>query len=80
MADQHHIAIETLLADPGGVLELVERDHVTLTVMRDDTPVVVISPAPVAQRLQEIHRTLEQGSQDDSFYLDVMDTRRLLGL
>lgn len=80
MVDQQHIAIEALLADPGAVLDMVEREHVTLTVMREDTPVAVVSPAPVAQRLQEIHRALEEGSRDDSFYLDVMDTRRLLGL
>lgn len=80
MADHQSIAIETLLADPSSVVEMVERDHVTLTLMRGDTAVAVLSPAPVAEQLQEIHRTLEAGARDDSFYLDVMETRRLLGL
>lgn len=80
MADQQHIAIETLLAEPAAVLARVEQDGVTLTLVRGDTPVAVMSPAPVATRLQEIHRTLEEGVRDDSFYLDVMETRRLLGL
>lgn len=62
------------------MLEMVEKGHVTLTLVRDEVPVAVLSPAPVAQRMQEIHRTLAEGSRDESFYLDVMETRRLLGL
>lgn len=80
MVDQRDIAIETLLTDPGGVVRAVEQDHVTVRVVRGDDLVLVMSPAPVAERFDEIHRTLEEGSRDESFYLDVMDTRRLLGL
>jgi hypothetical protein len=80
MADQQDIALDTLLADPARVVGMVERDHVTVRVVRDDELVLVMSPAPIAEKMTEIHRTLEEGSRDQSFYLDVMDTRRLLGL
>lgn len=80
MADQQHIAIEELLAEPDSVLAAIERDQVSFTLMRGGRAVAVLSPAPVAERLHEIHRTLEEGARDESFYLDVMETRRLLGL
>lgn len=80
MAGQQEIPVDTLLADPASVVGVVERDHITVRVMRDDELILVMSPAPVAEKFDEIHRTLEEGSRDESFYLDVMDTRRLLGL
>lgn len=80
MADEQHISVETFLSDPAAVLDMVENGHITLTLVRDEMPVAVLSPAPVAERMQEIQRTLEAGARDESFYLDVMETRRLLGL
>ncbi|HSJ72411.1 MAG TPA: hypothetical protein VLA29_12285 [Acidimicrobiia bacterium] len=74
------VDIEAFIQDVTGVLERVETEHVSISVIRGSHVVAVISPAPVAQKLAEIHRTLEEGARDDSFFLDVLGTRRLLGL
>lgn len=80
MEGHEFVDFEAFSEDTTALLERVEVEHVSISVIRGSQVVAVISPAPVAQRLAEIHRTLEEGSRDDSFFLDVMGTRRLLGL
>ncbi len=74
------VDIEAFTEDVMAILERVEVEHVSISVVRGSQVVAVLSPAPVAQKLAEIRRTLEEGARDDSFFLDVMGTRRLLGL
>jgi hypothetical protein len=80
MAKHEEIAIAVLVADPGAALDRVDQDRVTLSVMRGEETVAVISPAPGAENLAELHRAMMFGEPDSSFYLDAMGTRRLLGL
>ena len=80
MAKHVEITLKELLADPGGVMRIVENERATLSVMRGTTPIAVVSPAPVAETLANIHRALHQEPPDSAFFLDVIETRRLLGL
>ena len=80
MAKHEQIALGTVLADPVAVFDRVERDRATLSVTRGGSPVAVISPAPVAETLASIHEALHGEPPDTAFFLDVIETRRLLGL
>ncbi len=80
MATHEEIPLTTVLADPGAVLERVENDRVTLSIMRGNEAVAVVSPPPIAETLAELHRALRETPPDSAFYLDVLETRRLLGL
>jgi hypothetical protein len=80
MEGHEFVDVEAFCEDTASILERIEMEHVTVSVVRGAQVVAVISPAPVAQKLAEIHRTLEEGARDDSFFLDVLGTRRLLGL
>ncbi|MFV1971752.1 MAG: hypothetical protein ACC683_12210 [Acidimicrobiia bacterium] len=80
MAKYEEIALGVFLADPVAVFDRVEKERATLSVMRGRDPVAVISPAPVAETLADIHRALQQEPPDSAFFLDVIETRRLLGL
>ena len=80
MAKHEEIALDDVLADPVGVFRRVENERATLSIMRGDAAVAVISPAPVAKTLADIHRALYEDPPDSAFFLDVIETRRLLGL
>lgn len=80
MAKHEQIALTSVLADPQAVFERVAQDRATISVMRGEEAVAVISPAPVAETLAELHRAMIADDPDSSFYLDAMETRRLLGL
>ncbi|VAW08541.1 hypothetical protein MNBD_ACTINO01-1119 [hydrothermal vent metagenome] len=80
MATHEEIPLTTVLADPGAVFERVENDRVTLSIMRGNEAVAVVSPPPIAETLAELHRALRETPPDSAFYLDVLETRRLLGL
>jgi hypothetical protein len=80
MAKHEEIALGTVLADPVAVFERVEKERATLSVMRGGESVAVISPAPGVERFVDIHRALHQERPDSAFFLDVIETRRLLGL
>ncbi len=80
MANYEEIPLSAVIADPAAVLDRVENDRVTLAIMRGNEPVAVISPAPIAETLSQLHRALQETPPDSAFYLDVMETRRLLGL
>lgn len=80
MAKHEKISIAVLVADPGAVFDRVEQEHATLSVMRGEEAIAVISPAPVAETLAELHRAMMADEPDSSFSLDAMETRRLLGL
>ena len=66
--------------DLQNILDLVENDGAIVDVMRGGDPIAVISPAPVAVALADLRRALAETPADDSYYLDVMATRRMLGL
>jgi hypothetical protein len=80
MANHEEIPLTTLIADPAAVLDRVEKERITVSIMRGNEAVAVISPAPIAETLAELHRALQETPPDSAFYLDVMETRRLLGL
>ena len=80
MATHEQVPVETLVADPRAILDLVENDGAIVDVMRGGDPIAVISPAPVAVALADLRRALAETPADDSYYLDVMATRRMLGL
>jgi len=80
MATHEEIPLTTVLADPGAVFKRVENDRVTLSIMRGNEAVAVVSPPPIAETLAELHRALRETPPDSAFYLDVLETRRLLGL
>ncbi|GMQ98647.1 MAG: hypothetical protein BMS9Abin17_1169 [Acidimicrobiia bacterium] len=80
MAKPAHIPLSTLLADPGAVISTVETDRESVSIMRGNEVVAVISPAPIAKTLADLHRALSDNPLDTTFYLDVMETRRLLSL
>ncbi len=80
MVTHEEIPLTTVLADPGAVFERVENDRVTLSIMRGNEAVAVVSPPPIAETLAELHRALRETPPDSAFYLDVLETRRLLGL
>jgi hypothetical protein len=80
MAKHVDIALDEVLADPAGAFRMVEDERATLSVMKGATAVAVISPAPVAETLADIHRALHEEPLDTTFFLDVIETRRLLGL
>ncbi len=80
MASYEEIPLSSVIADPSAVLGRVESERVTISIMRGNEPVAVISPAPIAETLAELHRALQETPPDSAFYLDVMETRRLLGL
>ena len=80
MAKHVDIALDEVLADPGGAFKMVEHERATIAVMKDGAAVAVISPAPVAETLAGIHRALHEEPVDPTFFLDVIETRRLLGL
>jgi hypothetical protein len=80
MAKHKDISIAVLVADPSAVFDRVEQDHVTLSVMRGEEIIAVISPTPASETLADLHRAMMSDEPDSSFYLDAMETRRLLGL
>ena len=80
MVKHEQIALTAVLADPKAVFKRVATDRATISVMRGEEAVAVISPAPVAETLAELHRAMIAEDPDSSFYLDAMETRRLLGL
>ncbi|MFV1999825.1 MAG: hypothetical protein ACC654_05600 [Acidimicrobiia bacterium] len=80
MTKPARVPLSTLLADPGAVISTVETDRATLSIMRGNEVVAVISPAPIAKTLADLHRGLSDNPLDSAFYLDVIETRRLLGL
>jgi hypothetical protein len=80
MAKQEHIALSTLLADPKAVFDHVAEERATISVMSGEEAIAVISPAPVAESVAELHRAMLADDPDSSYYLDAMETRRLVGL
>ncbi|MCL1598510.1 MAG: hypothetical protein M3094_04960 [Actinomycetia bacterium] len=80
MAKHEQIPLSAVLADPASVLDRVENDRVTVSIMRGNEAVAVVSPPPIAETLAELHRALRETPPDTAFYLDVIETRRLLGL
>ncbi|MDK1010415.1 MAG: hypothetical protein QGM46_04520 [Actinomycetota bacterium] len=80
MAKQKRIELDAMLADPRAVLARVESGRETISVMRGDKPVAVISPAPIAETLADLHRALYEEPLDTTFFLDIIETRRMLGL
>ncbi len=80
MAKHEEIALEEVLSDPARVFKMVEDDRATLSVMRGTSAIAVLSPAPVAETLADIHRALYEDPPDSAFFLDVIETRRMLGL
>jgi hypothetical protein len=80
MAKQEQIALTSLLADPRAVFDRVAEERATISVMSGEEAIAVISPAPVAESLAELHRAMLADDLDSSFSLDAMETRRLLGL
>lgn len=80
MAKHEEISIAVLVADAGAAFDRVEQDRVSLSVMRGEETIAVISPAPVAETLADLHRAMMSDEPDSSFSLDAMETRRLLGL
>ena len=80
MAKHEQIALTSVFADPKAVFDRVASDRTTISVMRGEDAVAVISPAPVAETLAELHRAMIAEDPDSSFHLDAMETRRLLGL
>jgi hypothetical protein len=80
MAKHEEIALGTVLADPAAVFDRVESDRLTLSVMRGNVSVAVISPGPVAKSPSNIHQEPYKEPHDPEFFLDAIETRRLLGL
>jgi hypothetical protein len=80
MVKHEQIALTSVIADPKAVFDRVATDRATISVMRGEEAVAVISPAPVAETLAELHRAMLAEEPDSSFSLDAMETRRLLGL
>ena len=80
MAKQEQIALSALLADPRIVFDRVAEERATISVMRGEEAIAVISPAPGAETLADLHRAMLADDPDSSFSLDAMETRRLLGL
>ena len=80
MAKHVEISLEAAVVDAAALFERVERNQDTITVRRFGVPVAVISPAPVAETLEDLHRALMENPLKDEQHLDVMETRRLLGL
>jgi hypothetical protein len=80
MAAHEQIPIAEVIADPEAVFDRIEADRVTLSVMRGNEPVAVISPAPIAETLADLHRALQENPPSGAFFLDVIETRRMLGL
>jgi hypothetical protein len=80
MAKHEKIELGTVLADPLAVFNHVEKDRTTVSIMRGKEAIAVISPSPVAETLADIHRALYEEPPDSAFFLDVIETRRLLGL
>ena len=80
MAKHVEISLEAAVADAAALFERVERNQDTITVLHFGEPVAVISPAPVAETLADLHRALMENPLKDEQHLDVMETRRLLGL
>jgi hypothetical protein len=80
MAKHVEITFDAVITDAKAVFERVERDQDTVTVLHFGEPVAVISPVPVAETLADLHRALMENPPADTQFLDVMETRRLLGL
>jgi hypothetical protein len=80
MSKHEQIALTSVLSDPKAVFDRVAADRATISVMRGEEAVAVISPAPVAKTLADLHQAMIADDPDSSFYLDAMETRRLLGL
>jgi hypothetical protein len=80
MAKHEQIALTSVIANPKAVFERVATDRSTISVMVGEEAVAVISPAPVAETLADLHRAMLADDPDSSFYLDAMETRRILGL
>lgn len=80
MAKHEEIALGAVLADPAAVFDRIESDRSTLTVMRGSVPVAVISPGPVVNSPSNTHHEPYEEPHDPEFFLDAIETRRLLGL
>jgi hypothetical protein len=80
MAKREEIALGTVLADPAAVFDRIESDRSSLTVMRGNVPVAVISPGPVAKSPSKAYQEPYEEPHDPEFFLDAIETRRLLGL
>lgn len=80
MTPRIEVTVEEVIADPGGLLERIERDREAVSVIRGEEVVAVISPAQIAETLADIHRAIQENPPQGTWYLDVMETRRLLGL
>jgi hypothetical protein len=80
MTKREQIALTSVIADPQAVFDRIAEDRTTISVMVGEEAVAVISPAPVAETLADLHRAMMADDPDSSFYLDAMETRRLLGL
>ncbi len=80
MAKHVEISLEAAVVDAASLFVRVERNQDTITVLHFGEPVAVISPAPVAETLADLHRALMENPLTDEQHLDVMETRRLLGL
>jgi hypothetical protein len=80
MAKQEHIALSSIIADPKAGFDRVAEERTTISVMSGEEAIAVISPAPVTEGLAELHRVVFADDPDPSFYLDAMETGRLLGL
>ena len=80
MAKHVEIALDEVLADCAGIFRMVEDERATLAVMKGGAAVAFISPAPIAEALADIHRALQEEPLNTTFFLDAIETRRLLGL
>lgn len=80
MAKHEEMTLDKALADPANLFRIVEADRATLSIMKGGVAVAVVSPAPVARTLADIHRALHEEPPDSAFFLDVIQTRRMLGL
>ena len=74
------MTLDAVIADARSVFERVERDQATVTVLHFGEPVAVVSPAPVAETLADLHRALMENPAEDVQHLDIIETRRILGL
>ena len=80
MVNHEPIPLSTVLADPGAVFDRVENERVTVSIMRGNEAVAVVSPPPIAETLAELHRALQETPLDPELHLGVIGNRRLLGL
>ena len=80
MAKPKRIELRAVLADAEAVFERVERGGETLSVMRGETAIAVISPAPVSETFADLHRGSHEEPLNTTRLLEIIETRRLLSL